>query len=63
MNRVLALDDDSCFALLEPGVTYFSLYEEIRNKGKKLWIDVPASWWWICSWQYIGPGRWLHTIR
>ena len=41
MNQVLALDDESCFALLEPGVTYFGLYEAIRDQGKKLWVDVP----------------------
>ena len=41
MNKVLALDDESCFALLEPGVTYFGLYEAIRDQGKKLWVDVP----------------------
>ena len=41
MNRVLALDDESCFALVEPGVTYFALFEEIRRTGKKVWIDVP----------------------
>ncbi|EJT98909.1 vanillyl-alcohol oxidase [Dacryopinax primogenitus] len=41
MNRVLKLDGENCSALLEPGVTYFSLWETIRASGLDLWVDVP----------------------
>jgi FAD/FMN-containing dehydrogenase len=41
MNRVLEIDEDSCCALIEPGVTFFGLYEAVQKKGAKLWVDVP----------------------
>ncbi|KAJ5085925.1 vanillyl-alcohol oxidase [Penicillium argentinense] len=42
MNRILDINPDDCTCLVEPGVTYFALYEEIRARGyKNLWIDVP----------------------
>jgi hypothetical protein len=27
--------------MVEPGVSYFKLYEEIQKTGFKLWIDTP----------------------
>ena len=41
MNKVLELDEKSAFCLLEPGVSYYMLYDGIRRSGKDLWIDVP----------------------
>jgi FAD/FMN-containing dehydrogenase len=42
MNRILDIDPDDCTCLVEPGVTYFALYEEIQARGlKHLWVDVP----------------------
>jgi FAD/FMN-containing dehydrogenase len=40
MNRVLDLNEKSAFCLLEPGVTYYMLYDEIQKSGKDLWVDV-----------------------
>lgn len=40
MNRVLELDEKSAFCLLEPGVSYYMLYDEIQKSGKDLWVDV-----------------------
>ena len=45
MNRVIELDGDRNFALVEPGVSYFDLYEEIQNRGLKLWIDCANPGW------------------
>jgi 4-cresol dehydrogenase (hydroxylating) len=45
MNRVLAVDEDRHFALVEPGVTYFDLYRYIQDHKLKVWIDVPATGW------------------
>jgi FAD/FMN-containing dehydrogenase len=48
MNRVLEIDEDSCTCLIEPGVTFFGLYEAVQKQGAKLWVDVPdlgiSSW-------------------
>ena len=42
MNRILDINPDDCSCLVEPGVTYFALYEEIQARGfQHLWIDVP----------------------
>lgn len=40
MNKILELNEDSAFCLLEPGVSYYMLYDAIKASGKKLWVDV-----------------------
>ncbi|KIJ23712.1 vanillyl alcohol oxidase [Sphaerobolus stellatus SS14] len=39
MNKILKIDGDNCSCLLEPGVTYFALYEAVQKSGYPLWID------------------------
>jgi FAD/FMN-containing dehydrogenase len=40
MNKILDLNPDDCTCLVEPGVTYYALYEEVQKRGyKHLWID------------------------
>jgi 4-cresol dehydrogenase (hydroxylating) len=41
MNRVLEVDEESGWALVEPGVRFFDLYEHLRAIGSKLWMSVP----------------------
>ncbi|KAJ5629132.1 vanillyl-alcohol oxidase [Penicillium herquei] len=42
MNKILDINPDDCTCLVEPGVTYFALYEAVQARGyKHLWIDVP----------------------
>ncbi|KAI5813012.1 hypothetical protein BZA77DRAFT_285762 [Pyronema omphalodes] len=41
MNRVLNIDGDAATCLVEPGVSYFKLYEEVQKTGLPLWIDTP----------------------
>ncbi|PVH84064.1 vanillyl alcohol oxidase [Cadophora sp. DSE1049] len=41
MKKVLELDEKSAFCLLEPGVSYYMLFDEIKKSGKDLWVDVP----------------------
>lgn len=45
MNRVLEIDEDRAFVLVEPGVSYFDLYRYIKDKNLKLWIDTPDPGW------------------
>lgn len=45
MNRVLEVDEDRHFALVEPGVSYFDLYRHIQERGLKVWIDCPDPGW------------------
>ncbi|KAH8899885.1 glycolate oxidase [Thozetella sp. PMI_491] len=41
MHRILSLDAQNASCVVEPGVTYFRLYEEIQRQGLPLWIDTP----------------------
>lgn len=41
MNQVLKIDGDNASCVVEPGVTYFALYEEIQKRNLPLWIDCP----------------------
>jgi (+)-pinoresinol hydroxylase len=45
MNRILEVNENNAYALVEPGVSYFDLYRYIQEKGLKLWIDVPDPGW------------------
>ena len=45
MNRILEINDTLGYALVEPGVTYFDLYEALRARGSTLWLDPPAAGW------------------
>jgi len=45
MNRVLDIDEENASVLVEPGVSYFDLYRELRDAGAKLWIDCPDPGW------------------
>ncbi|KAJ9494462.1 hypothetical protein H2202_010076 [Exophiala xenobiotica] len=42
MNKVLNVNGRDCTCLVEPGVTYFALYEYLQKNGyQHLWIDNP----------------------
>ncbi|ATZ45204.1 hypothetical protein BCIN_01g00260 [Botrytis cinerea B05.10] len=43
MNKVLEVNSEGAYALLEPGVTFFSLYDYLKEKklDDQLWIDTP----------------------
>ena len=45
LDRVLDIDSEQCFALLEPGVTFRQLYAELRRRGAPLMMSVPDLGW------------------
>jgi 4-cresol dehydrogenase (hydroxylating) len=45
MNRILEVNEEFGYALVEPGVTYFDLYNYVKARGLKLWIDCPSPGW------------------
>ncbi len=45
MNRILEVDDERNFALVEPGVSYFDLYSHIKANNLKVMLDVPDPGW------------------
>lgn len=45
MNRVLELDERNAYALVEPGVSYFDLYNAIEERNLDVWVDPPDPGW------------------
>jgi (+)-pinoresinol hydroxylase len=45
MNRVLEVNAERNFALVEPGVSYFDLYRHIHDRDLKVWVDCPDPGW------------------
>lgn len=41
MNKIINIDADNASCIVEPGVSYFALYEEIQRRKLPLWIDCP----------------------
>lgn len=45
MNRIIEVDDKRHFAIVEPGVSYYDLYNHIQERKLRVWIDVPEPGW------------------
>jgi 4-cresol dehydrogenase (hydroxylating) len=45
MNRVLEINEELGYALVEPGVRWFDLYEAIQAGGHKLWLSCADLGW------------------
>jgi (+)-pinoresinol hydroxylase len=45
MNKILEVNDANHYALVEPGVSYFDLYQYIREHNLKVMIDPPDPGW------------------
>lgn len=45
MNRILELNEELGYALVEPGVSFQQLYDEIQARGLRLMLSVPDLGW------------------
>lgn len=45
MNRVLEIDDDLAYAVVEPGVTWYDLYNALHERGDELMVAIPDIGW------------------
>ncbi|MGR7026775.1 FAD-binding oxidoreductase [Geodermatophilus sp. URMC 62] len=45
MNRILEVDEELGYAVVEPGVSFFELYEHFRANGHRLWPQLPDLSW------------------
>jgi len=45
LNRILEVNERNAYAVVEPGVSYFDLYNYIQERNLKLWIDCPGPGW------------------
>src|SRR5581483_1030644 len=45
MNGVLEIDEDLAYAVVEPGVRWFDLYDAIQAQGARLMLSIPDLGW------------------
>src|SRR4029453_13246310 len=45
MNRVLEINEECAYAVVEPGVRWFDLYDALRAGGHKLMVSIPDLGW------------------
>ena len=45
MNRVLEVNEELAYALIEPGVRFFDLHDHLRAGNHKLWASIPDLGW------------------
>ncbi|MBN8500350.1 MAG: FAD-binding oxidoreductase [Sphingomonadales bacterium] len=45
MNKVIELDPKLAYGVVEPGVSFFDLYEHIQREKAPLWMSVPGNAW------------------
>jgi 4-cresol dehydrogenase (hydroxylating) len=45
MNQILEIDEELAYTVVEPGVRFFDLYEELRRRGSRLWPSIPDLGW------------------
>jgi 4-cresol dehydrogenase (hydroxylating) flavoprotein subunit len=43
LNRILDFDEDLAYVTIEPGVTQGQLYEFLRERGSRLWMDATGA--------------------
>src|SRR5579863_4575437 len=45
MNRILEIDEELGYAVVEPGVSWFELCEAVREGGHRLMVSIPDLGW------------------
>ncbi len=45
MDRVIEVDEDLAYAIVEPGVSYFDFYRYLRDNDLKVWLDCADPGW------------------
>jgi FAD/FMN-containing dehydrogenase len=45
MKRILEVNEKAAFAVVEPGVSFFDLYEHCRTHKLAVWPSMPAIAW------------------
>jgi 4-cresol dehydrogenase (hydroxylating) len=45
MKRILEVDEKRAYAVIEPGVSFFDLYQHLSDNRIALWLSVPGNAW------------------
>jgi FAD/FMN-containing dehydrogenase len=57
MNRVLEVDEDLAYAVVEPGVSFFDLYDHLQAGGHRMWPSIPDLGWGSVVGNTLDSGR------
>lgn len=57
MNRVLHVDDELAYAVVEPGVRFQDLYDHLQAGGYRLWPSIPDLGWGSVVGNTLDSGR------
>ena len=56
MNRVLEINEECAYAVVEPGVRWFDLYDAVQAGGHKLMVSIPDLGWGSVVANYLEHG-------
>ncbi len=45
LNRIIEIDTERGYCVVEPGVSFFDLYDRLKAMGMPLWMSVPGNAW------------------
>lgn len=45
MKKIIEINEEYAYAIVETGVTFFDLYDTIQQRGLKLWPSCPSLGW------------------
>ncbi|WP_417227783.1 FAD-binding oxidoreductase [Amphritea sp.] len=45
MNKILEVNEELAYVLVEPGVSFFDLHNHLKENHSKLWMSVPSPGW------------------
>jgi FAD/FMN-containing dehydrogenase len=57
MSRVLEVDDELAYAVVEPGVRFFDLFDHLQAGGYRLWPSIPDLGWGSVVGNTLDSGR------
>jgi len=57
MNRVLEVDDELAYAVVEPGVSFFDLFHHLQDGNHRMWPSIPDLGWGSVVGNTLDSGR------
>lgn len=45
MNKIIEVNEEYAYAIVEPGVSFFDLYHYVQERNYRLWPSSPALGW------------------
>ncbi len=66
MNKIIEVNDRYFYYVVEPGVSFYQLYEYIREHKKAIWPSIPALGWGSVvgnALERVRPGSTAYSFR